>query len=105
VNHGTMSVNRSEVNGNTAAASGFPGSGGGILNAEGPPGTGGGILTLDHSRVNHNSAGGNGGGILNGLHVGQIVAAGQLTLKHSEVMDNKAPHGGGKLHARATQTL
>ena len=105
VNHGTMSVNRSEVNGNTAAASGFPGSGGGIFNAEGPPGTGGGILTLDHSRVNHNSAGGSGGGILNGLHMGQILAAGQLTLKHSEVMHNNAAKGGGIFNADGTVTL
>ena len=32
VNHGTMSLSHSEVNGNTAAASGGLGSGGGIFN-------------------------------------------------------------------------
>src|SRR5207244_3584571 len=42
VNHATMTLSHSEVNGNTAAASGFAGSGGGIFNAQGPPGTGGG---------------------------------------------------------------
>ncbi len=35
VNHGTMTLSHSEVNGNTASASGGLGSGGGIFNASG----------------------------------------------------------------------
>jgi hypothetical protein len=104
VNHATMTVSHSEVNGNTAAASGMPGSAGGILNAQGPPGTGGGgTLTLDHSKVDNNSAGGNGGGIANG--VGGMLVGGDLTLKHSEVRHNSAGHGGGIFNNGGTVTL
>ena len=71
VNHGTMTLNKSEVNGNTAAGSGVVASGGGIINAQGPPGAAGtGILTLNNSRVNNNRAGGDGGGIANGVPLG-----------------------------------
>ena len=84
VNHATMTLSHSEVNGNTAAASGFAGSGGGIFNAQGPPGTGGGgTLTLDHTKVNGNSAGGFGGGIANG--VGSMLPGGDVTLKRKRV--------------------
>jgi hypothetical protein len=104
VNHAMMTVSHSEVNGNTAAASGMPGSAGGILNAQGPPGTGGGgTLTLDHSKVNDNSAGGNGGGIANG--VGGMLVGGDLTLMHSEVRNNNAARGGGIFNSGGTVTL
>src|SRR4029079_13406372 len=87
VNHGSMTVRHSEVNGNTAAASGTFGSGGGILNSEGPPGTTPAVLTIDHSKVNDNSAGGYGGGIANGVLLPPgppPLIGGTLTLKHSE---------------------
>jgi hypothetical protein len=35
-----MTLNKSEVNGNTAAGSGVVASGGGIINAQGRPGSG-----------------------------------------------------------------
>lgn len=104
VNHATMTVSHSEVNGNVAAAGGMPGSGGGIFNAQGPPGTGGaGSLTLDHTKVDGNSAGGFGGGIANGL--GGMLAGGDVTLKHSEVTHNHAAHGGGIFNGGGTVTL
>ena len=93
VNHGMMTLKHSEVNRNTAAASGFAGSGGGILNAEGPPGTTPAVLTLDHSRVNGNSAGGYGGGIANGVPLPPSpppLIGGEVTLKHSQVKHNSA---------------
>jgi hypothetical protein len=37
VTHGTMTLNKTEVNGNSAAGSGVVASGGGIINAQGPP--------------------------------------------------------------------
>jgi hypothetical protein len=79
------------VNRNTAAASGFAGSGGGILNIT-PPQSTTAVLTLDHSRVNGNSAGGFGGGIANGAGP---VSGGDVTATHSHVMHNTAAHGGG----------
>jgi hypothetical protein len=42
-------------------------SGGGIINGQGNPGTADTVLTLNNSQVNDNTAGGNGGGIANGL--------------------------------------
>ena len=108
VNHGTMTLEHSSVNRNTAAASGFAGSGGGILNAEGPPGTTPAVLTLDHSNVNGNRAGGYGGGIANGVPLPPgppPLVGGQVTLKHSHVMHNHAAHGGGIFNNGGTVTL
>src|SRR6266567_388609 len=67
VNHGTMTLNKSEVNGNTAAGSGVLASGGGLISAQGPPGSVPTTLSLNNSSVNNNRAGGDGGGIANGI--------------------------------------
>jgi hypothetical protein len=106
VNHGTMTVSHSEVNQNIASASGVLGSGGGILNAQ-PPGTPEVTLTLDHSTVNGNSAGGDGGGIANGapLPGPMPLLGGDITLTHSEVRNNNAAHGGGIFNNGGTVTL
>jgi hypothetical protein len=102
-----MTIKFSEVNRNTAAASGLVGSGGGILNAQGPPGTTPAALTVIRSRINHNSAGGDGGGIANGLPLpGPMpLPGGDLTLKNSQVMHNHAAHGGGIFNSGGTVTL
>jgi hypothetical protein len=108
VNHGMMTLKHSEVNRNTAAASGFAGSAGGILNTEGPPGTTPAVLTLDHSRVNGNSAGGFGGGIANGVPLPPgppPLIGGAVTLTHSQVKHNTAAHGGGIFNSGGTVTL
>ena len=108
VNHGMMTVSHSEVNGNTAAASGIAGSGGGIVNTEGPPGTTPAVLTLDYTKVNHNSAGGYGGGIANGVPLPPgppPLFGGTLTLNHSQVTGNSAAHGGGIFNNGGTVTL
>jgi hypothetical protein len=108
VNHGGMTLKHSEVNRNTAAASGVAGSGGGILNAQGPPGTTPAVLTLDRSRVNGNSAGGYGGGIANGVPLPAgppPLIGGDVTLTHSHVMHNHAAHGGGIFNNGGTVTL
>jgi hypothetical protein len=108
VNHGGMTLKHSEVNRNTAAASGFAGSGGGILNAQGPPGTTPAVLILDRSRVNGNSAGGYGGGIANGVPLPAgppPLIGGDVTLTHSHVMHNHAAHGGGIFNNGGTVTL
>ena len=108
LNHGMMTVSHSEVNGNTAAASGILGSGGGIVNAEGPPGTTPAVLTLDYTKVDHNSAGGYGGGIANGVPLPPgppPLFGGDLTLNHSVVSNNSAAHGGGVFNNGGTVTL
>jgi len=108
VNHGMMTLKHSEVNRNTAAASGFAGSGGGILNAQGPPGTTPAVLIVDHSRVNGNKAGGFGGGIANGVPLPPgppPLFGGDVTLSHSNVMHNSAAHGGGVFNNGGTVTL
>jgi hypothetical protein len=108
VNHGSMAVNHSEVDHNAAPASGFAGSGGGILNAQGPPGTAPAVLTIDHSKVDDNSAGGYGGGIANGVPLPPgppPLIGGDLTLRHSEVNHNSAAHGGGIFNNGGTVTL
>jgi hypothetical protein len=103
VNHGTMSLSHSEVNGNTASASGVLGSGGGIFNSSG---TGPAVLTLDHSKVNRNSASGDGGGIANGAAMGKMsLPGGDVSLTHSEVRQNSAAHGGGIFNNGGTVTL
>ena len=109
VNHGLMTVKSSEVSGNTASASGFNGSGGGILNSEGPPGTTPAVLTLIRTRVIHNSAGsgGYGGGIANGVPLpGPMpLIGGKLVLWHTIVAANTAAHGGGIFNNLGTVKL
>jgi hypothetical protein len=108
VNHGMMVIRFSEVNGNVAAAAGVAGSGGGIVNAQGPPGTTPAVLTITHSEVNHNSAGGFGGGIANGVPLPPgppPLFGGQLTVRHSEVEHNTAAHGGGIFNNNGSVTL
>jgi len=108
VNHGIMAISYSEVNRNAAAASGVAGSGGGIVNAQGPPGTTASVLTIDHSTVNHNSAGGYGGGIANGVPLPPgppPLFGGDLTIRHSRVSGNTAAHGGGIFNNGGTVTL
>lgn len=65
------------------------------------PGTG--VLTLDHTKVDGNSAGGNSGGISNGL--APMLPGGDVTLKYSEVRHNSAAHGGGIFNNGGTVTL
>jgi hypothetical protein len=101
VNHGTMTVKHSEVNRNTAAASGFAGSGGGIFNVT-PPDSPPAVLAVDRSRIDRNSAGGFGGGIANGAGP---LAGGAVALTHSHVMHNTAAHGGGIFNNGGTVTL
>jgi hypothetical protein len=107
VNHGTMTVTHSEVNRNVASASGIVGSGGGIVNAQGPPGTNPTVLTVVRSRINHNSAGGDGGGIANGVPLpGPMpLPGGAVTLRNSQVMHNRAAHGGGIFNSSGAITL
>ena len=108
VNHGMMTVSHSEVNGNTAPADGVLGSAGGILNAQGPPGTTPAVLTIDHSKVNDNSAAnGYGGGIANGVPLPgpHSPPGGDLTVTHSQVTGNTAAHGGGIFNSGGTVTL
>jgi hypothetical protein len=97
VNHGPMTITHSEVNRNTAAASGFAGSGGGILNIA--PST---VLNIEHSKIDDNSAGGFGGGIANGAGP---IPAGDVNLTHSEVRRNSAAHGGGIYNNGGNVTL
>jgi hypothetical protein len=101
VNHGTLTVKHSEVNRNTAPASGFAGSGGGIFNVTAPdlPAA---VLTVDHSRIDRNAAGGFGGGIANGAGP---LDGGDVALTHSHLMHNTAAHGGGIFNNGGTVTL
>ena len=107
VNHGTMTLSKSEVNGNTAAGSGVVASGGGIVSAQGPPGSVPTTLTLNNSVVKNNRAGGDGGGIANGIPLpGPMpLPGGALTLNHSKVTGNTAAHGGGIFNNGGTVTL
>jgi hypothetical protein len=106
VNHGTMTVNNSEVNGNIAAGTGLVASGGGIINAQGPPGTGTTTLSLNNTQVNDNRAGGDGGGIANGVPFpGMSLNGGILTLHNSQVTGNVATHGGGISNSGGSVTL
>jgi hypothetical protein len=108
VNHGMMLITYSEVNSNTAAASGVAGSGGGILNAQGPPGTTPSVLTIVYSKVDHNHAGGYGGGIANGVQLPPgppPLFGGDVTIRNSEVRGNTAAHGGGIFNNGGTVTL
>lgn len=108
VNHGMMTISHSEVNRNHASASGVIGSGGGIVNVQGPPGTTPSVLTIDHSLVNHNTAGGVGGGIANGVPLPPgppPLFGGELTITHSQVIGNSAAQGGGIFNNGGTVTL
>ena len=107
VNHGTMTLTKSEVNGNTAAGRGLFASGGGIVSAQGPPGTVPTTLTLNDSTVKDNTAGGDGGGIANGIPLpGPMpLPGGALTLNRSRVTGNTAAHGGGIFNNGGTVTL
>jgi hypothetical protein len=69
-----------------------------------------GILTLNNSQVNYNSAGGDGGGIANGvpakgLPPGPPLIGGPVTLNHSQVTGNTAANGGGIFNNNGTVTL
>jgi hypothetical protein len=58
---------------------------------------------LNNSQVNDNTAGGNGGGIANGL--GSMIPGAPITLNHSQVTGNTAAHGGGIFNSGGTVTL
>jgi predicted outer membrane repeat protein len=58
-----------------------------------------GILTINWSQVNGNSAGGYGGGILNGLPNPKAPITGTLTISHSQVNGNTATLGGGGIYS------
>jgi hypothetical protein len=102
-----MTLNKSEVNGNVAAGTGVFASGGGIVSANGPPGSPGTVLNLNNSSVNNNRAGGDGGGIANGIPLpGPMpLPGGAVNLNHSEVTGNRAAHGGGIFNNGGTVTL
>jgi hypothetical protein len=97
VNHGTMTLVNSRVSGNTAAGSGIVASGGGIISAQGEPGSPPTTLTLIGSVVAFNRAGGDGGGIANGVPLpGPMpLVGGTLKLVNSQVIGNAAGIGGG----------
>jgi hypothetical protein len=107
VNHGTMTLNKSEVNGNVAAGTGVIASGGGIVNANGPPGSPDSVLNVNNTSVDNNRAGGDGGGIANGIPLpGPMpLRGGAVNLNHSEVTGNSAAHGGGIFNNAGTVTL
>jgi hypothetical protein len=108
VNHGTMTISHSEVNRNTAAASGVVGSGGGVVNVQGPPGTTPSVLTISYSQVDHNRAGGYGGGIANGVPLPPgppPLFGGDLTVRHTQIRFNSAAHGGGIFNNGGNVTL
>jgi hypothetical protein len=87
---GTLTLNASHVNNNTALASGSGGGGGGgILNHAG-------TLTLNaNSQVNDNTSDGGGGGIASGNGNGGAAGTGSSTLivNSSEVNDNTSNGG------------
>jgi BspA type Leucine rich repeat region (6 copies)/Concanavalin A-like lectin/glucanases superfamily len=77
LNHGTLTVGRCTISGNSA-----PGGGGGILSY--------GTLTLNQSTISGNSAPGGGGGIVN--------YGGTMTVNQCTVAGNSAPSGGGGIY-------
>ena len=108
VNHGAMTLTNCQVNGNTAAGSGVFASGGGIISAQGMPGSAPTTLTLINSRVNFNRAGGDGGGIANGIPLPPgppPLVGGALKLVNSQVIGNTAASGGGIFNNLGTVTL
>ena len=72
-------------------------SGGGIISAQGEPGSPPTTLTLINSRVAFNRAGGDGGGIANGVPLPgpPPLIGGALKLVNSQVIGNTAGIGGG----------
>ena len=90
-----MTLNKSQVNGNTAAGSSAVASGGGIVNVNIGVITNApirGVLTINNSEVNNNTAGGDGGGIANGFTVDEMsLPRGSITMSHSQVMGGQ--HG------------
>jgi hypothetical protein len=82
-------------------------SGGGIVSAQGTPGTATMTLTINNSTVNNNRAGGDGGGIANGIPLpGPMpLPGGVLTMNHSQVTVNTAAQGGGIFNNGGTVVL
>jgi hypothetical protein len=108
VNHGQMTLINCRVNGNAAAGSGVLASGGGIISAQGEPGSAPTTLTIINSLVAFNRAGGDGGGIANGVPLppgGPMLVGGALKLVNSLVIGNKATAGGGIFNNHGTVTL
>jgi hypothetical protein len=107
VNHGQMTLINCSVSGNSAAGSGIVASGGGIISAQGMPGSTPTTLTLINSRVNFNRAGGDGGGIANGVPLpGPMpLIGGALKLVNTLVLGNTATAGGGIFNNHGTVTL
>ena len=107
VNHGTMTLINSQVNRNAAAGRGVVASGGGIISAQGEPGSPPTTLTLINSVVAFNRAGGDGGGIANGVPLpGPMpLIGGTLKLVNSLVIGNRAAAGGGIFNHLGTVTL
>jgi hypothetical protein len=60
-----------------------------------------------NSRIDHNTAGGDGGGIANGVPLPGPMPfpGGDLTLRHTQVMHNSAAHGGGIFNNGGSVTL
>jgi hypothetical protein len=65
------------------------------------------VLTLNKSKVDDNTAGGDGGGIANGVPLGgpNPVLGGPVTLNHSQVTGNTATQGGGIFNFGGTVKL
>ena len=83
-------------------------SGGGIISAQGEPGSAPTTLTVINSQVNFNRAGGDGGGIANGVALPNApmpLIGGALKLVNSLVIGNKAAAGGGIYNNLGTVTL
>lgn len=102
LNHGVMTMSFTSVTGNTAPAdsAGDQGIGGGIANINlgqvAPGAVNGGILTVVSSKINRNSASGQGGGIFEAtITTSGVAAGGPLTLTFSQVTRNQAAQGGG----------
>jgi len=104
LNHGTMTINFSQVayNWGPSDLQGNTGMGGGIANLNLGPANGAtnsGVLTLNFSVVNDNLVSGIGGGILEAgvnLNDGTLTQlGGALTLAYSDVVDNYSASGGG----------
>src|SRR6266513_6011379 len=81
---GTLSLDHSQVNGNTAQG----GVGGGIATGDYFGLGGETVLTADHSQVNGNTAPNAGGGGIQNL-------LGSATLNHTQVDGNTSLNGGG----------
>jgi hypothetical protein len=79
---GTLVINFSQVDANTAMG----GGGGGILNHAG-------TLTLNHSQVHNNRSGGGGGGIASGSGTGGFPGSSTLIVNFSQVNNNVSTGG------------